>query len=106
MALQMKEITDPDVLKRLNAGDYEKSKEITDPDVLKRLNAGEFDRQENPTGDDIHDAVVRYGLKDPLAGILNLGSRGGTTMQNLGIALHNKLLGKNVPKVEDRKSVV
>lgn len=53
MALQMKEITDPDVLKRLNAGDYEKSTEITDPDILQRLNAGEFESlgrsQEKPT---------------------------------------------------------
>ena len=49
MALQMKEITDPDVLKRLNSGQYEKSTEITDPDLLKRLNAGEFGNNRNIT---------------------------------------------------------
>src|SRR5271166_3006765 len=47
-----------------------------------------------------HDAAVRYGIKDPLVGLLNFGSRGGTAMQNLGIALHNKLVGGNVPKQE------
>lgn len=49
MELQMKEITDPEILKRLNAGEYEKSTEITDPYILKRLNAGEYERKGNPT---------------------------------------------------------
>jgi hypothetical protein len=60
--------------------------------------------QENPTeqseSQNEHDAAVRYGIKDPLVGLLNFGSRGGTATQNLGIELHNKLLGRNVPKVE------
>lgn len=56
--------------------------------------------QGNPTGDEAHDAAVRYGIKDPLVGLLNFGSRGGTNMQNLGLALHNKLTGKNISKVE------
>lgn len=43
---------------------------------------------------------MRYGVKDPLVGLLNFGSRGGTAMQNLGLALHNKLTGRNIPKVE------
>jgi hypothetical protein len=102
MALQMKEITDPDVLKRLNAGEYEKSKEITDPDLLKRLNAGEYERQGNPTKSESeteHDAALRYGIKDPLVGLLNFGSRGGTSAGNLAIGLINKL-GGNLPKQE------
>lgn len=99
MVLQMIEITDPDILKKLNSGEL---KEITDPDLLSRLNATS-ESQKNPTKSEAeteHDAAVRYGIKDPLVGLLNFGSRGGTAMQNLGIALHNKLLGKNVPKVE------
>jgi len=97
MALQMKEITDPDVLKRLNAGDYEKSKEITDPDLLKRLNAGEFDSQKTPTSDEAN--LLRYGVKDPLAGLLNVGSSGSASLNNLAGALINKL-GGNLPKQE------
>lgn len=46
-----------------------------------------------------HDAVVRYGLKDPLVGLLNFGSRGATSAGNLGIELINKLGGK-LPKQE------
>lgn len=49
MALQMKKITDPEILKRLNAGEYEKSTKITDPEILKQLNAGEYERKGNPT---------------------------------------------------------
>lgn len=43
--------------------------------------------------------LLRYGVKDPLAGILNLGSRGGTSAGNLAISLINKL-GGNFPKQE------
>ena len=46
-----------------------------------------------------HDAIVRYGLKDPLAGLLNFGSRGATSAGNLAIGLINKL-GGNLPKQE------
>ena len=99
MVLQMIEITDPDILKKLNSGEL---KEITDPDLLSRLNATS-ESQKNPTKSESeteHDAAVRYGIKDPLVGLLNFGSRGGTAMQNLGLALHNKLTGQNIPKVE------
>lgn len=61
------------------------------------------ENSENPTKSEVeteHDVVVRYGIKDPLVGLLNFGSRGGTAMQNLGLALHNKLTGQNIPKVE------
>jgi hypothetical protein len=63
MALQMKEITDPNILKRLNAGEYKKSKEITDPDLLKRLNAGEFEKYntsfKNPSiASDISESIA------------------------------------------------
>jgi hypothetical protein len=47
----------------------------------------------------VHDAVVRYGIKDPLVGLLNFGSRGATSAGNLAIAFHNKL-GANLPKQE------
>lgn len=46
-----------------------------------------------------HEAAVRYGIKDPLVGLLNLGSRGGTAAGNLAIGLINKL-GGNFPKQE------
>jgi len=46
-----------------------------------------------------HDAAVRYGIKDPVAGLLNLGSRGGTAAGNLAIGLINKI-GGNLPKQE------
>lgn len=53
--------------------------------------------QENPTSDEAN--LLRYGVKDPLAGILNVGSRGGTSAGNLAISLINKL-GGNLPKQE------
>lgn len=43
--------------------------------------------------------LLRYGIKDPLAGILNFGSKGGTSAGNLAIGLINKL-GGNLPKQE------
>lgn len=46
-----------------------------------------------------HDTAVRYGIKDPLVGLLNFGSRGGTSAGNLAIGLINKL-GGNLPKQE------
>lgn len=46
-----------------------------------------------------HEAAVRYAIKDPLVGLLNLGSRGGTAAGNLAIGLINKL-GGNFPKQE------
>jgi hypothetical protein len=59
--------------------------------------------QENPTeqseSQKAHDAAVRYGIKDPLIGLLNFGSRGGTSAGNLAIGLINKL-GGNLPKQE------
>ena len=41
----------------------------------------------------------RYGIKDPLIGALNFGSRGSTSAGNLAIGLINKL-GGNLPKQE------
>jgi hypothetical protein len=55
---------------------------------------------QKPQDETEHEAAVRYAIKDPLVGLLNFGSRGGTNMQNLGLALHNKLTGRNIPKVE------
>src|ERR1700693_55072 len=46
-----------------------------------------------------HDAAVRYGIKDPVAGLLNLGSRGGTAAGNLAIGFINKI-GGNLSKQE------
>lgn len=43
--------------------------------------------------------LLRYAIKDPLAGILNFGSKGGTSAGNLAIGLINKL-GGNFPKQE------
>lgn len=43
--------------------------------------------------------LLRYGVKDPLVGLLNFGSRGGTSAGNLAISLINKL-GGNFPKQE------
>lgn len=45
-----------------------------------------------------HDAAVRYGIKDPLVGLLNFGSRGATTFNNLRAALGEKI-GNTFPEV-------
>ena len=71
MALQMKEITDPDVLKRLNAGEYEKSTEITDPNILKKLNAGEYERKGNPTKKPSFGSDVVNSLADAPQAIID-----------------------------------
>ena len=94
----MRKVTDPDLLAKLNSGELKK---VTDPDVLRRLNAAP-ENPENPTKSESeteHDAAVRYGIKDPLVGLLNFGSRGGTSAGNLAIGLINKL-GGNLPKQE------
>jgi hypothetical protein len=68
--------------------------------VAKEFPPTKADTSQKSESETAHDAAVRYGIKDPLVGLLNFGSRGGTAMQNLGLALHNKLTGKNIPKVE------
>lgn len=76
----MIKITDPDVLKRLNAGEFDQPKKITDPDVLKRLNAGEFDQpnetkeKETPRSQDKVDVdnIIRYGATDPVIALFKL----------------------------------
>jgi hypothetical protein len=45
------------------------------------------------------NAIIRYGIKDPLVGLLNFGSRGSASINNLAIALNNKL-GGNLQKQE------
>lgn len=41
-----------------------------------------------------HDAAVRYGIKDPLVGLLNFGSKGAASTANLAAGLINKLGGR------------
>lgn len=53
--------------------------------------------QENPTSD--MDNFLRYGIKDPLAGILNVGSRGSASLNNLAATLAEKL-GYKLPRQE------
>lgn len=44
-----------------------------------------------------HDAVVRYGIKDPLVELLNFGSRGSASLNNLKYELGEKL-GNTLPE--------
>jgi len=55
-------VTDPDILKQLNA------RKVTDPALLAQLN------EENPEdSENLLQKVVKYGLKDPAIGVLNMG---------------------------------
>lgn len=57
----MKSKIDPSVLAQLNA------KKVTDPELLAQLN-GTYGNNEN-----LLQKVVRYGIKDPTIGVLNMG---------------------------------
>ena len=52
----MEEVTDPDILKRLNSPD---TSEVTDPDILARLNGSE---PELSTGEKFVNKASRVGL--------------------------------------------
>jgi hypothetical protein len=86
----MIKVTDPDLLAKLNSGELKK---VTDPDLLKTLNSPKQPESENES------ALLRYGVKDPLAGFLNFGSRGSASLNNLAGGLINKL-GGHLPKQE------
>lgn len=55
-------VTDSDLLKKLNA------KKVTDPTLLAQLNDEDTEDNEN-----LLQKVIRYGLKDPAIGALNMG---------------------------------
>ena len=92
MALQMKEITDPDILKRLNAGEYEKSTEITDPEILKRLNAGEYERNGNPTEKPNVGTDIINSLSNAPGAIIDfIANLPGQVIDSAGQISHNPL---------------
>jgi len=56
--------------------------------------------QDSPEKSSDKENILRYGIKDPLIGALNFGSRGATSAGNLAIGLINKL-GGNLPKQKE-----
>lgn len=57
------------------------------------------ENQSQKIPDESFEDPLRYAIKDPLIGALNLGSRGAASTGNLAIELINKL-GGNLPKSE------
>ncbi len=57
----MSKVTDPAILAQLNS----ESKKVTDPALLAQLN--------DEDDENLLQKVVRYGVKDPAIGILNMG---------------------------------
>lgn len=60
--MSQNKVTNPELLKKLNA------KKVTDPDLLAKLNGEEPEDNEN-----LLQKIVRYGIKDPTIGLLNMG---------------------------------
>jgi len=73
-------VTDPSLLNKLNSNGMKK---VTDPSLLKKLNS---EAQENPL-----QKFIRYGLKDPAIGILNMGREFAN--------LPNKISGGRIPEL-------
>lgn len=74
--MKSNKVTDPSILRQLN------SEKVTDPDLIKQLN-GEDD-------ENLFQKVVRYGLKDPTIGLLNMGREFSN--------LPNKVSGGHIPE--------
>lgn len=65
-------VTDPAILKQLNA------RKVTDPNLLAQLNGEAPEDNEN-----LLQKFIRYGVKDPLAGVLTLGKELGNVPHKL-----------------------
>lgn len=77
--MRQTKVTDPAILRQLN------SKKVTDPSLLAQLNGEEPEDTEN-----LLQKVVRYGLKDPAIGVLNMGREFAN--------LPHKLSGGHIPE--------
>lgn len=77
--MRQTKVTDSAILRQLN------SKKVTDPSLLAQLNGEEPEDTEN-----LLQKVVRYGLKDPAIGVLNMGREFAN--------LPHKLSGGHIPE--------